>query len=116
MHKPEEMKKVKLYPILENKYFEVLKTVLFCDATCRPGLPHKENFQRDREYFTELKEGLFRVANSVTGQRIIDLTGIESGPEIGRIIRKAREHILQYNEINQDRINALIKKEAQRCP
>jgi len=113
-HSIGKMKPSKVLALLKHKNFEVLKAVAYADAASRTGLYTSAEWESVLSTLAaiETKWGSVtanRVGKMIDGQRVMSLTGLKPGKEIGHIIKLASEIIVNKGITSDAEIDQLIK-------
>lgn len=88
------MKTRKLLRLVASPYFDQLVTVCECDMLSR-GLPaDREHVADMRKYMAALAHAA-AVAKRISGKTVMDALGLESGPQVGRILEDIRVFIVE---------------------
>lgn len=113
LHKFIEMKASKIEPIINNKNWEVLKYVSRCDDLSRRDPNSYKNWNEVELKINKLKENMKANEDSfkfINGDVIMKITGLKSGPNIGKIIKYVKENVIDNNIFDENEIKKLILK------
>lgn len=118
MHLSEVMKPTKIVPMVTNKNWEMLKIVSFCDDSSRRTFSSDPEFHFNEEKFNMNINRFEEVAakwssNSkptkiVDGNMVMEITGLKPSCELGNIITRVTEMVL--DEGRTESIEELIKE------
>lgn len=118
MHLSEVMKPTKIVPMVTNKNWEMLKIVSFCDDSSRRTFSSDPEFHFNEEKFNMNINRFEEVAakwssNSkptkiVDGNMVMEITGLKPSRELGNIITRVTEMVLDENRTES--IEELIKE------
>lgn len=107
------MKKTKILKLVDNEHWSVLKAVSYADDACRKNLFDKKRFdhiisnmEKIHKKYGDKVTG--KTAKIVDGKRVMKLTGLKTGPEVGQIIKKVTDWIV--NKGTKEPIDKLILK------
>lgn len=113
MTKALDMKPTKIMKLVDDENWEVLKAVSYCDDACRTGLFDKKRFnhiisnmEKIHKRWGDKTTG--KVAKIVDGQRVMDITGLRPGKQVGDIIKMVTDWVV--NKGSKESIDSLIKK------
>lgn len=109
------MKPSKIIKLVNDENWEVLKQVSYCDDSCRTGLFDKKTFDdtiNNMEKITakwgdKLSKKKIKI---IDGNHVMKLTGLKPGKEVGMIIKKVTDEVLNKGIKDQKEINKLIMK------
>lgn len=106
------MKTSKIFALMQNKNWNVLMQVSFCDGASRLHLFNEEEWNSTIERLKKIEEewnpcGSNPALKQVNGKNIMDLTGLKPGKEIGIIVSNVKEWII--NECVSD-LNMIDRK------
>ena len=110
-----EMKPNKILKLVNDENWEVLKQVSYCDDSCRIGLFDKKTFDDtisnmekiSKKWGNKLSKKKIKI---IDGNRVMKLTGLKPGKEVGMLIKKVTDYIINNNIKNQkDMDDAVIK-------
>ena len=115
LFKGNEMKPAKILKLVTDSNWEVLKQVSYCDDSCRIGLFDKKTFDDTIDNMEKIgkkwgeklsKKGI----KIIDGNRVMKLTGLKPGKQIGDIIKSVTDYIISHNIKDQKEIdNAIIQ-------
>lgn len=112
VHVLDQMRPSKVLRLVHSPYWALLKEVARCDTAA------KGNAQADGALSSILHEAEQYVANRgptpvLSGRRVIELTGLQPGPEIGKLIREVSTWSEDNNVTETARIEQEVIKRAQ---
>jgi len=118
MHGILDMSQKKVLDLVKHKDWKVLHQLAYCDDACRLHLFKPEKWDVVGKYIEEInkkfnnKEMEKNIKKIVNGKRIMDLRKLKPGPDVGRIIAKTLEWIVNKNIDIKDskKIDEFIKK------
>ena len=108
-----DMKPTKILRLVDDEHWEVLKAVSYCDDACRKQLFDKGRFEKIINNMENIQKRwgdktTKKTAKIVDGKRVMKITGLRPGPEVGQIIKKVTDWIV--NKGSKESIDKLIKK------
>jgi tRNA nucleotidyltransferase (CCA-adding enzyme) len=108
-----EMSTAKCLKLIKDKNWELLKTVSFCDTSCRLHAydPKTWDVVMDKVKMIEEKFSNVdpsKVTRLVNGKRVMVLTGANPSPLIGQIVKRVSEVIVNQNVTSDEEIDNLI--------
>jgi len=114
-HKILGMKASKVAKLVHDDNWEVLKTVAFADRAVRKRITTDKQFDDILARAIEIKDKyginkVQKVANLASGKRIMDLTGLKPGKEIGRIKTVTMDWVINNGIDNQKEVDDYILK------
>ncbi len=115
MFKGHVMKPSKIIKLVKDENWFVLKQVSYCDDSCRTGMFDKKTFDDtinnmekiSSKWSSKLKGSSIKI---IDGRHVMKLTGMKQGKELGMLIKKITELILDQGIRDQRDIDALIMK------
>jgi len=115
LFKGHEMKPSKIIKLVKDENWTVLKAVSYCDDSCRTGMFDKKNFNSVINTMEKIANKWGdKITNTtlkvVDGKQVMKLTGLRQGKQIGEIIKKVTEIILDKGIRNEKEISTLIMK------
>jgi len=115
LFKGTEMKPSKVIKLVKDENWEVLKAVSYCDDSCRTGMFDKNVFNDTIDNMEQISKKwgdkvTSQVVKVVDGKHVMKLTGMRQGKELGDIIKKVTELVLDNGIKNQKDIDKLIMK------
>jgi len=107
-----KMKPSKIAKIVNDDNWDVLLSVAKADELVR-GFENKEDFQKVVDKAIKVKEkfGMKQVNHQVKlidGKEVMKLTGLKPGPQVGKIIKKTTEWIMDNDIEDKDQIEKKI--------
>lgn len=108
-----DMKPTKILRLVDDEHWGVLKAVSYCDDACRKHLFDKKKFDKIINNMEKIQKkwgdkATNKTAKIVDGERVMKLTGLRPGPEVGQIIKKVTDWVV--NNGSKEPIDKLIKK------
>lgn len=108
-----DMKPNKILKLVNDENWEVLKQVSYCDDSCRIGLFDKKTFDDTisnmekiaKKWGDKLSKKKIKI---IDGNRIMRLTGLKPGKDVGMLIKKVTDYIITHNIKNQKDIDDAI--------
>jgi len=115
LFKGNEMKPSKIIKLVNDENWEVLKAVSYCDDSCRTGMFNKKTFDATISNMEKITKKwgdkvTSKVVKVIDGNHVMKLTGLRQGKELGDLIKKVTELVLDNGIKNQNDIDALIVK------
>jgi hypothetical protein len=110
-----EMKPSKIVKLVNDENWEVLKQVSYCDDSCRTGLFDKKTFDATiknmekiaKQWGDKISQKKIKI---IDGNRVMKLTGLKPGKEVGQIIKKVTDEVINKGIKDQKQIDDLIVK------
>jgi len=110
-----EMKPSKIVKLVNDENWEVLKQVSYCDDSCRTGLFDKKTFNATiknmekiaKQWGDKISQKKIKI---IDGNRVMKLTGLKPGKEVGQIIKKVTDEVINKGIKDQKQIDDLIIK------
>jgi tRNA nucleotidyltransferase/poly(A) polymerase len=110
-----EMKPSKIVKLVNDENWEVLKQVSYCDDSCRTGLFDKKTFDATiknmekiaKQWGDKMSQKKIKI---IDGNRVMKLTGLKPGKEVGQIIKKVTDEVINKGIKDQKQIDDLIVK------
>ena len=113
-HKVLEMKPYKILVMIQNKHFDILKNVSYCDDSCRKGVFNEvswnqkiERINSIRSKWLDMNSEYAKAYSNMNGNRIMKVCNIQPSPLVGKILNKMREWMVNNNEIRDDILNKM---------
>ncbi|MFW6272962.1 MAG: hypothetical protein ACOC2U_04190, partial [bacterium] len=108
-----EMKPTKILKLVDDENWPILKAVSYCDDACRKNLFDEKRFNdiihnMEKIYKRWGSKTTNQATKVVDGKRVMKITGLNSGPMVGKIIEKVTDMIV--NKGSKESIDSLIKK------
>ena len=108
-----EMKPTKIMKLVNDRNWAVLKAVFYADDASRIGLFDKKEHNKIINHMEQIaKKWGEKVANTtakvIDGKRVMDITGLRSGPKVGEIIKKVTDMVI--NQGSKEPIDKLINR------
>ncbi len=115
LFKGSSMKPSKIIKLVNDENWGVLKAVSYCDDSCRIGIFDKKTFNDTINNMEKISKKwgdkiTTRLIKVVDGKHVMKLTGLHQSKELGDIIKKVTELVLNNGIKNQKDIDALIMK------
>lgn len=109
------MKPSKIIKLVNDENWGLLKAVSFCDDSCRTGMFDKKTFDDVIKNMEEISnkwgdKTLGTVTKVIDGNRVIKLTGLKQGKQVGDIIKKVTEYVINNNIKDAKEIDDLVMK------
>jgi tRNA nucleotidyltransferase/poly(A) polymerase len=110
-----DMKKTKILELIKDKNFAVLRAVAYADSAARKELFDEGEWRKILDKIVEVEtkwgtESANKLSNLVNGDLVMKLTGLKPGKQVGDIIRKVSDYIVQHNITDGKEIEKLIKE------
>jgi len=110
-----DMKPSKIVKLVNDENWEVLKQVSYCDDSCRTGLFDKRTFDATinnmekiaKQWGDKMSQKKIKI---IDGNRVMKLTGLRPGKEVGQIIKKVTDEVINKGIKDQKQIDDLIIK------
>jgi tRNA nucleotidyltransferase/poly(A) polymerase len=110
-----DMKPSKIVKLVNDENWEVLKQVSYCDDSCRTGLFDKRTFDATiknmekiaKQWGDKMSQKKIKI---IDGNRVMKLTGLKPGKEVGQIIKKVTDEVINKGIKDQKQIDDLIIK------
>lgn len=108
-----QMKPTKIVNIVSNEHWPVLKAVFYCDKHCRDGIMDKEKYidvidNMEKIYKKYGEKTVNNTLKVVDGNTVMKLTGLKPGKQIGDIIKKVTDIVV--NQGSKEKIEDIIMK------
>jgi tRNA nucleotidyltransferase (CCA-adding enzyme) len=115
LFKGHEMKPSKIIKLVKDENWTVLKAVSYCDDSCRTGMFDKKNFKSVLKTMEDIANKWGdKITNKtlkvVDGSVVMKLTGLRQGKQVGDIIKKVTEIVLDKGIRSEKEINTLVMK------
>jgi tRNA nucleotidyltransferase/poly(A) polymerase len=115
LFKGNEMKPSKIMKLVNDENWELLKQVSYCDDSCRTNFFDKtvfDNTINNMEKITakwgdKISKKKIKI---IDGNRVMKLTGLKPGKEVGMIIKKVTDEVLNNGIKDQKEIDKLVIK------
>jgi len=110
-----EMKPSKIIKLVNDKNWNVLKAVSYCDDSCRTGMFNKKTFNDSISNMEKIAKKWGDKVSSQTikiidGKHVMKITGMKQGKELGDLIKNVTDIILNKGIKNQKDIDDIIMK------
>lgn len=111
LHKVLEMRPCKTIELMKSPHFKLLVQVSFCDDSCRLHVFDQERWNQVINRITEIESSLgeqIKKTKVVDGNRVMQLTGLKSGKELGNLIKKTSEWVFDTGTTDQEKIDQKV--------
>ena len=109
-HSIVNMRASKVINLISNENFGILRGVCYCDDACRGEEFDSDRFNRILDRIEEITERHssenLSFERVVDGNTVMEVTGLEPGPEVGRIINRVTSYVI--DEGCEDSIEDLV--------
>lgn len=102
-----ELKGFTLLSLMENRNFKYLIETSYCDDASRKEIFNLDEWNKKLEYVKQF-EKIFEFSKKITGKRILDLTKINPGPRIGKIIKAVKKYVANNKITNEEILDKKI--------
>jgi tRNA nucleotidyltransferase/poly(A) polymerase len=115
LFKGHTMKPSKIMKLVNDENWALLKAVSYCDDSCRTGLFDKSTFDsviKDMEAISKKwgDKTVGKVTKIVDGNRVMKLTGLRPGKQVGEIINQVSDYVINNNVKSDKEIDKLIMR------
>ena len=112
-HKILQMKPSKVAKLVNDDNWDVLKTVAYADRAVRSRLTTDDEYEAIIKKAIEIKnkygiDKVQKVSNLASGKRIMELTGLKPGKEIGKVKKAVMDWIINNGIDNQQEVDDYI--------
>lgn len=108
-HEAMKLKPYTLLTLMENNYFKYLAETSYCDDKARLDRFSQKEWDTIFTYLEEFKTTIFAFSKNVTGKRIMEITGIQSGVRLGNILRAVKKHVANHKILDIGKLDKIIR-------
>lgn len=99
----------KLLLLMESRYFQYLVETSYCDSKARQELFQQSEWDTIFAYLEEFKNTIFAFSKNISGKKIMEVTGIQSGIRLGNILRAVKKHAANHKILDTETLDKTIR-------
>jgi tRNA nucleotidyltransferase/poly(A) polymerase len=109
LHQAIKIKPYTLLTLMENKYFSYAVETSFCDDKARCGLFKQEEWDKLLAYLDDFRNTFFAFSRHITGKHIMEITGIQQGIRLGKILKAVKKHAANHKILDTETLDKTIR-------
>lgn len=109
VHEAMKLKPYTLLALMENQYFPYLVETSYCDDKARCELFKQEEWDILLAYLEEFRNTIFAFSQYINGKRIMEVTGIQAGIRLGKILKAVKKHAANHKIFDKEKLDKIIR-------
>lgn len=109
LHEAPKLKGYTLLELMENPYFGYLVETSYCDSKSREERFNQAEWNTVLNYIEEFKNSIFLFSKNITGKRIMEVTGLKQGIQIGKILKATKKHAANHKILDINTLDDIIR-------